>query len=220
MQQLADQLQAHFGARLQTCTVDREEVTIEVSNEDYLAVCKELRDHDSFRFRMLIDLCGIDYAHYGQVEWETEESSGKGFSRGVEAGVDTTVTWEKPRFAVVLHLLSVDHNHRVRVRSFVDEQVPMISSVTGLWPVANWFEREAFDLYGILFEGHSDLRRLLTDYGFVGHPFRKDFPLIGNVELRYDATQKRCVYEAVSIEPRVLVPRVIRHDQRYTEQGK
>ena len=219
MQQLADQLMAHFGARLQSCVLDRDEVTLEVSTEDYLGVCKELRNNKQFQFQQLIDLCGVDYAHYGHVEWTTEESSSSGFSRGVEdSGTLAAATWDKPRFAVVIHLLSVTNNHRVRVRAFVNEEVPLIDSLTSLWPVANWFEREAFDLYGILFDGHSDLRRLLTDYGFVGHPFRKDFPLIGNVELRYDATQKRCVYEPVSIEPRVLVPRVIRNDQRYTER--
>ncbi|MFN4290580.1 MAG: NADH-quinone oxidoreductase subunit C [Permianibacter sp.] len=214
--QLAEQLTAHFGARLQACVVDRDEVTIEVSREDYLGVCQELRDKEAFQFKQLIDLCGVDYSQYGATEWETEDASSAGFSRGVDRDQPRAASWSKPRFAVVVHLLSVSNNQRIRVRVFVDEQFPIVASVSELWPVANWFEREAFDLFGILFDGHNDLRRLLTDYGFVGHPFRKDFPLIGNVEIRYDAAQARCVYEPVSIEPRVLVPRVIRHDQRYS----
>lgn len=214
--QLAEQLTAHFGARLQACVVDRDEVSIEVSRDDYLGVCQELRDQENFQFKLLIDLCGVDYSQYGATEWETEDASSAGFSRGVDREQPREASWSKPRFAVVVHLLSVSHNQRVRVRVFADEQFPIVASVSELWPVANWFEREAFDMFGILFNGHNDLRRLLTDYGFVGHPFRKDFPLIGNVEIRYDAAQARCVYEPVSIEPRVLVPRVIRHDQRYS----
>jgi NADH-quinone oxidoreductase subunit C len=174
-----------------------------------------LRDVEAFGFKQLIDLCGVDYSAYGATEWATEDASGSGFSRGVENELPKEASWTGPRFAVVVHLLSISNNQRIRVRAFAEGDMPMVPSVADLWAVANWFEREAFDLYGILFDGHSDLRRILTDYGFVGHPFRKDFPLIGNVELRYDATQDRCVYEPVSIEPRVLVPRVIRHDQRY-----
>ncbi len=219
MQHLAEQLTAYFGARLQSIKVAHDEVSIEVANSDYLGVCQALRDHEPFQFKQLTDLCGVDYAHYGKTEWATEDASGSGFSRGVDAEQPREASWTGPRFAVVVHLLSITHNQRVRVRTFVDENVPVVASVTSLWPVADWFEREAFDMYGLLFDGHNDLRRLLTDYGFVGHPFRKDFPLSGNVELRYDATEGRCVYEPVTVEPRVLVPRVIRHDQRYGNQG-
>ncbi len=215
MSQLAEQLTAHFGERLQKITTDRNEVTIEVAANDYHDVCHQLRDVDSFGFKQLIDLCGVDYSAYGATEWATEEASGSGFSRGVTEELPKEASWTGPRFAVVVHLLSISNNQRLRVRVFAEGDMPVVASVSDLWAVANWFEREAFDLYGILFDGHNDLRRILTDYGFVGHPFRKDFPLIGNVELRYDATQQRCVYEPVSIEPRVLVPRVIRHDQRY-----
>ena len=163
------------------------EVTIEVPAAEYHAAGEKLRD--TVGFEQLIDLCGVDYAAYGDRPREGN------------------------RFAVVLHLLSVKHNWRLRVRSFcADDEFPVMQSLVDVWPVANWFEREAFDLFGILFEGHPDLRRILTDYGFVGHPFRKDFPLIGNVEVRYDAEQKRVVYQPVTIEPRVLVPRVIRDD--------
>ncbi len=215
MSQLSEQLSACFGERLQKVLVDRGEVTIEVVAANYLSVCQQLRDVDTFAFKQLIDLCGVDYSAYGSTEWATEDASGSGFSRGVEKALPKEASWDGPRFAVVLHLLSISNNQRIRVKVFAEGELPTVPSVVELWAVANWFEREAFDLYGILFEGHSDLRRILTDYGFVGHPFRKDFPLVGNVELRYDATQDRCVYEPVSIEPRVLVPRVIRHDQRY-----
>ncbi|MGH8030996.1 MAG: NADH-quinone oxidoreductase subunit C, partial [Luteimonas sp.] len=195
--------------------------------------CRALRDR--FGFEQLVDLCGMDYLGYGSGEWDTDVSS-QGYSRGVEGrgagrfkfGETTSRQMPEPqgdgdipqprqRFAAVAQLLSVQHNRRVRVSSFApDDALPILASVTDLWPVANWFEREAFDLFGIIFQGHPDLRRILTDYGFVGHPFRKDFPLIGNVEVRYDAERKRVVYEPVtSVEPRVLVPRVVRNDARY-----
>lgn len=220
MSQLSEQLSAQFGERLQKVVVDRDEVTIEVAASEYHSVCQQLRDVEAFGFKQLIDLCGVDYSAYGATEWATEDASGSGFSRGVDNELPKEASWTGPRFAVVLHLLSISNNQRIRVRVFAEGEMPLVASVCDLWAVANWFEREAFDLYGILFDGHSDLRRILTDYGFVGHPFRKDFPLIGNVELRYDATQERCVYEPVSIEPRVLVPRVIRHDQRYQARPK
>jgi NADH-quinone oxidoreductase subunit C len=163
-------------------------------------------------------VCGIDYLHYGYADWETEKATVNGFSRGVEFGIEHDST-SSYRFAIVYHLLSLQHNQRVRLRVPIhsDQHAPlMIDSVCSIWPSANWFEREAFDLYGILFKGHPDLRRILTDYGFVGHPFRKDFPLIGEVEVRYDATLKRVVYEPVtSVTPRTLEPKVIRHDHRY-----
>ena len=163
----------------------------------------------------MIDLAGVDYLDYGRAEWRTTAATASGFSRGVNRAAPHTLAGNK-RFAVVYQLLSIQHNWRLRVRVWCEElEDPMVESVTDIWPSANWFEREAFDLYGILFRGHPDLRRLLTDYGFIGHPFRKDFPLIGNVEVRYDAELKRVIYEPVTIEARTLVPRVIRHDNRY-----
>ncbi|MCW8807733.1 MAG: NADH-quinone oxidoreductase subunit C [Rhodanobacter sp.] len=217
---LAEQLVARFGDTLNVSSV-RQEVTAEVAAGDLIAVATALRDEPAFRFCELIDLCGIDYLGYGQTEWDTETVSGTGFSRGVEGQAQGRFTWaERPRgvnqprrFAAVIHLLSIEHNRRLRLRVFCeDDSLPMVPSLTLVWPGVNWFEREAFDLYGIIFDGHPDLRRILTDYGFVGHPFRKDFPLIGNVEVRYDPEQKRVIYEPVSIEPRVLVPRTIRND--------
>ncbi len=166
--------------------------TLEIRREDVLNVCRTLRDDPAFAYEQLMDLCGVDYLNYGK------EAPGR--------------TWRGPRFAVVYHLLSLKHNRRLRLRAFLDDEMPMIASVVEIWNSANWFEREAFDLFGIVFEGHPDLRRILTDYGFVGHPFRKDFPLIGQVEMRYDAEKQRVIYQPVSIEPRVLVPRVIREE--------
>ncbi len=217
---LVEHLTARFGETL-GIRVERNEATAELAAADLIAVATALRDEAPFRFTELVDLCGIDYLGYGQTEWDTRDVSWTGFSRGVEGEAMGRFTWaERPRgvspprrFAAVIHLLSIEHNQRLRLRVFcADDSLPVVPSVTGIWPGSNWFEREAFDLYGILFDGHPDLRRILTDYGFVGHPFRKDFPLIGNVEVRYDPTQKRVVYEPVSIEPRVLVPRVIRDD--------
>lgn len=217
---LAGRLAARFGDTLRV-TVVRNEVTAEVAAGDLLAVAKALRDEAEFRFSVYIDTCGIDYLGYGQTEWDTDTAQGEGFSRGVEGQAMGRFNWaERPRetgqprrFAAVIHLLSIEHNRRIRLRVFCeDDMLPVVPSLTGIWPGADWFERETFDLYGIIFEGHPDLRRILTDYGFVGHPFRKDFPLIGNVEVRYDPEQKRVIYEPVSIEPRVLVPRTIRND--------
>ncbi len=225
---LAEQLRARFGDKIAECIVhDYEvataEVTLVVAPEHLLDVARALRDEAPFRFEQLIDVCGVDYLSYGQVEWDTEDVSGEGFSRGVEGEGAGRFDWShRPRpghvprrFASVLHLQSVHHNRRLRLRCFApDDGLPAVPSVIELWPVANWFEREAFDLFGIVYEGHPDLRRILTDYGFVGHPFRKDFPLIGNVEVRYDAEQGRVIYQPVTIEPRVTVPRVVRHDSR------
>ncbi len=193
------------------------ELTIEVAASELKSVAAELRDGDGLKFDTLIDLAGIDYLTYGEDEWKTHSATGSGFGRGVhvahEAAPDAPV---QRRFAVVIHLLSVELNQRLRVRSYCDDgEPPVIDSVADVWAAANWFEREAFDLFGIFFRGHPDLRRLLTDYGFIGHPFRKDFPLSGHVEVRYDPEKGRVVYQPVSIEPRVLVPRVIRHDNRY-----
>jgi len=190
------------------------EVTLVVPADQLLAVCWKLRDHAAFRFEQLIDLCGVDYAAYGQAEWETLDASTTGFGRGVDRDLDLAVDDPK-RFAVVYHLLSLVYNRRLRLRVYAGGAQPMVDSVLPVWAAANWFEREAFDLFGILFRGHPDLRRILTDYGFIGHPFRKDFPISGQVEMRYDPAQGRVVYEPVSIEPRVLVPKVIRADSRY-----
>ena len=165
------------------------EVTVVVKAADYLAAMLTLRDDPSLQFEQLLDLCGVDYSSYGEG------------------------TWEGPRFAAVSHLLSLANNWRVRVRVFApDDEMPVLASVAGIWRSANWYEREAFDLYGILFEGHNDLRRILTDYGFIGHPFRKDFPISGYVEMRYDPEQKRVIYQPVTIEPREIIPRVIREE--------
>jgi NADH-quinone oxidoreductase subunit C len=189
------------------------EASIEIAKEDLLTIAQLLRDHENFQFETLIDLCGVDYAQYGITEWMTTAATGKGFDRAVDHSGEVKTKWEKPRFCVVYHLLSVTLNHRLRLKVFLDGDPPIIDSVTEIWPSANWYEREAFDLYGILFDKHPDLRRILTDYGFIGHPFRKDFPLSGTVEVRYDETQKRVIYEPVSIKPRVLVPKVIRAEK-------
>jgi NADH-quinone oxidoreductase subunit C len=194
------------------------EVTLIVPAARLIEVAWTLRDHPELRFEQLIDLCGVDYAAYGQSEWATEEASTTGFGRGVDRDQELAVD-DPNRFAVAYHLLSLVHNRRVRVRVYAGGAQPMVDSVVPVWASANWFEREAFDLFGILFRGHPDLRRILTDYGFVGYPFRKDFPLSGHVEMRYDPEQGRVIYEPVSIPPRVLVPRVIRADSRYVKTG-
>ena len=215
----ADKLQAllgeRFGERLTVSTSRAGEIEAEVAVDSLLDVCEALRDGDGLEFGMLIDVAGMDYLTYGMDEWRTLEATASGFSRGVNRGAPPAPVAER-RFAVVYHLLSVTRNHRLRLKCFAEAgDPPRVPSVTGLWPAANWFEREAFDLFGILFDGHPDLRRLLTDYGFIGHPFRKDFPLSGHVEVRYDPEQERVIYQPVSIEPRTLVPRVIRDDNRY-----
>ncbi len=197
------------------CECRFDELTIYIPSDNIVAVCKTLRD--KFGFEQLIDLCGVDYSEYGGSAWETKEASNNGFSRAVDGAGNMEPVPEGLRFAVVYHLLSIQHNQRLRIKVRLDADSPIIDSVTKVWNSANWFEREAFDLFGILFDGHEDLRRILTDYGFIGHPFRKDFPLIGNVEMRYDEDKKRVVYEPVSIEDRTLVPRVIRDDNRYSE---
>ena len=230
---LADRLRARFDGALVSVALPRGEVGIIFDAASWYDGCRALRDE--FGFEQLVDLCGVDYLGHGSDEWDTNVSS-EGFSRGVEGrgpgrfrfGETPSRQLPEPdgegaipaperRFATVVQLLSVQHNRRLRATVFApDDALPMVASVTDLWPVANWFEREAFDLFGIVFAGHPDLRRILTDYGFVGHPFRKDFPLIGNVEVRYDTERKRVVYEPVtSVEPRVNVPRVIRDDARY-----
>ncbi len=227
-QKLADTLRAAFADKIDTVTVEFNEVSIDVSAEYLLDVATELRDDTQFRFQQLVDLCGVDYSQFGRDEWQTAEASRTGFSRGVAASETTgrlqfgdeldSLAAQGKRFAAVYHLISYVHNQRLRLRVFApDDNFPVLSTVTGIWASANWYEREAFDLFGILFSGHPDLRRILTDYGFVGHPFRKDFPMVGHVEMRYDPERERVVYEPVSIEPRVLVPKVNREDHRYLE---
>jgi NADH-quinone oxidoreductase subunit C len=178
-----------LGDKVKTLVADRGELTLTVKAADYIAAATLLRDHAELKFEQLVDLCGVDYSHYKDEPWEG------------------------PRFCVVSHLLSVTKNWRLRLKVFCpDDDVPSVASLLDVWSSTNWFEREAFDLYGIIFEGHLDLRRILTDYGFIGHPFRKDFPVSGTVEMRYDAEQKRVIYQPVTIEPREITPRIIRED--------
>jgi NADH-quinone oxidoreductase subunit C len=182
-------LEAALGSKAVSLTVALGEVTVVVAAKDYIAACLILRDDAGLKFSECVDLCGVDYSTYGDG------------------------AWQGPRFAVVLHLLSIAHNWRVRLRSFCpDDDLPVIDSACPVWSSAGWYEREAFDLYGIVFEGHTDLRRILTDYGFIGHPFRKDFPVSGYVEMRYDPEQKRVIYQPVTIEPREITPRIIREE--------
>lgn len=221
LEQTAAAILTHLGEKVLAAPSVCGELTYEVAAENLLDVCTVLRDQPDLAFEMLIDVCGVDYLDYGKVEWATRQSSGKGFSRGVERSDAHPGNTDERRFAVVYHLLSVSRNVRVRLRVFAgNAQVPMVESVTGIWSSANWFEREVFDLFGILFRGHPDLRRILTDYGFIGHPFRKDFPLTGNVEVSYDSDKGRVAYQPVSIEPRTLVPKVIREDNRYSQDLK
>jgi NADH-quinone oxidoreductase subunit C len=221
---LAGRIAERFGEQLLRVPSRCGELSCEVALADLVDTCRALRDEPDFRFEQLIDLCGVDYLGYGGQEWQTQDATNTGFSRA--AGREVIVTepgevFPPRRFAVVYHLLSVSLNQRLRLRVYTGEaNPPLVPSLVGVWAVADWFEREAFDLYGILFEGHPDLRRLLTDYGFIGHPFRKDFPLSGNVEVRYDPERGRVVYQPVTIEPRTLVPRVIRDDHRWEPEIK
>ncbi len=189
LETLRQNLQTHLGDRLRSDTLALGELTIEVAADDYLEVMQTLRDQHDLGFEELIDLCGVDYSTFGNQPW-----AGK-------------------RFAVVVHLLSIAHNWRLRVRVFADDdEFPSVASVIDIWKSVEWFEREAFDLYGVVFPGHPDLRRILTDYGFIGHPFRKDFPISGHVEMRYDPEQARVIYQPVTIEPRENTPRIVRED--------
>ena len=216
---LAARLDERFGERVSVVPSRCRELTIEIGKDDLIEIATALRNEAGFGFEMLMDVCGVDYLSYGEGEWTTAAATGTGFSRGVQRApviLDEADAFDPRRFAVVYHLLSLQHNNRLRMRVFTgSENPPIVRSVVDIWNSANWFEREAFDLYGILFEGHPDLRRILTDYGFIGHPFRKDFPLIGNVEVSYDPDKGRVAYKPVSIEPRTLVPRVLRDDNRY-----
>ncbi|MBA3563173.1 MAG: NADH-quinone oxidoreductase subunit C [Gammaproteobacteria bacterium] len=231
---LAARLGERFNETLVRADSSCGELTCELAASDLRSACIALRDE--FGFELLMDVCGVDYLDYGATEWTSYRATETGFSRGVAR---REVAWasrplehpvpmespmpddlpshhDKPRFAAVYHLLSIRHNYRLRLRAYcLDDEAPVLPSVVDIWSSADWFEREAFDLYGILFDGHPDLRRILTDYGFIGHPFRKDFPLIGNVEVRYDPERGRVIYQPVTIEPRTLVPKVIREDSRY-----
>ncbi len=221
---LAGRMDDRFAGQVTRIDSSCGDLTYEVSKDDLIAVATALRDEADFAFEQLIDVCGVDYLTYGKDEWITESATGSGFSRGVERAaviLDECDHFDPRRFAAVYHLLSLRNNKRLRLRVFTgDSNPPIVPSLVEVWNSANWFEREAFDLFGILFDGHPDLRRILTDYGFIGHPFRKDFPLIGNVEVTYDAAKGRVVYQPVSIEPRTLVPRVIRDDIRYSADLK
>ena len=214
LQKLCTELKERFEKR--NCKVFEEvgELTLDVPRDQLVAIATELRDDESFLFQVLIDICGVDYAAYASTEWETTSASVTGFGRGVERASAISYSSDN-RFASIYHLLSITLNHRLRLRVYLDSDQPMVDSVSAVWPVANWYEREAFDLFGILYDGHPDLRRILTDYGFIGHPFRKDFPLVGHVEVHYDAEKQRVVYEPNTTENRTLVPRVIRTDNRY-----
>jgi NADH-quinone oxidoreductase subunit C len=198
LEKLSQSLQEVLGDRIQSLATDRGEVTLEVSAADYKAVARILRDAPALHFEQLIDLCGVDYSEYGG---------------------DGAAGRPALRFAAVSHLTSIKHNVRLRLRAFAsDDGFPVLDSIVDVWPSASWYEREAFDLYGIMFAGHPDLRRILTDYGFVGHPFRKDFPISGYVEMRYDPEQKRVVYQPVTVEPRENTPRIVR-ESHYGEVG-
>lgn len=221
---LAARVEARFGEQMNRVASTCGELTYEVDKADLIKVATALRNESEFGFEMLMDVCGVDYLTYGMDEWTTNSASGTGFSRGVETQaviLDEADEFDSRRFAVVYHLLSIQNNTRLRLRIYTgSDNPPIVNSVVDIWNGANWFEREAFDLYGILFDGHPDLRRILTDYGFIGHPFRKDFPVMGNVEVSYDAAEGRVAYKPVSIEPRTLVPRVIRDDNRYSADLK
>ena len=213
LNRLADRLRALLGERVRDSVIDRGELTLVVAGQDIVTVSETLRDTPDLAFKLLLDVSGIDYHTYGQADWRTHDATVSGFSRGVTRAQENVEVQPFPgRFGVVYHLLSVAHNLRLRVKVYLAEDPPRLPSVIDVWPAANWYEREAFDLYGILFEGHPDLRRILTDYGFIGHPFRKDFPLEGHVEVRYDEQSRRVIYQPVTIEPREITPRIIRED--------
>lgn len=221
---VTDLFSTHFGERVAVTGSRFGITTLQISPDNWLEVCRQLCDRPEFDYAQLTDLCGLDYLGYGATEWTTADATAEGFSRGVSGLGPGRFNWaQRPesahverRFVVVVHLLSVRHNRRLRLHCLPpDEDMPIVPSLVEVWPSADWYEREAFDLFGIVFEGHPDLRRIMTDYGFTGHPFRKDFPLIGNVAVRYDPEKKRVIYEPVEIEPRVLVPRVLRDDSRF-----
>jgi NADH-quinone oxidoreductase subunit C len=213
---LARTIEAQLGERARRIHSLPDELAYEVDDAHLQSVCWVLRDSADLQFQLLMDVTAVDYLQFGCDEWQTNSATHSGFSRGRVAPRSAHLPAGETRFAVLYQLLSVSHNHRLRLRvPCTTAEEPAVDSLIDVWASANWFEREVFDLFGISFRGHPDLRRILTDYGFIGHPFRKDFPLSGNVEVRYDADKKRVVYQPVSIEPRVLVPKVIRDDNRY-----
>lgn len=215
LQTLQEKLEQHLLDKIVNVKLELNELTLEIEKQDFLLVAQLLRNHDDFQFQQLIDLCAVDYLVYGKDEWTTESASSTGFERGRQdiKEVYSEGTCEpNRRFAVVYHLLSITLNQRLRLKVFANDETMMLPSVVAVWNGADWFEREAFDLFGILFEGHPDLRRILTDYGFIGHPFRKDYPVIGDLEMIYDEEQQQCIYQPVTIEERILVPKVIRKE--------
>ncbi|MDZ7790219.1 MAG: NADH-quinone oxidoreductase subunit C [Xanthomonadales bacterium] len=225
-QALAQSLSDILGERIASMTEQCGRLVVEIPRDHWLDAAWLLRDEPDLAFEQLIDLCGVDYLGYGDDEWETAEATGQGYSRAADELGPGRFSWEERpeaeeiqnRFAAVVQLLSLRHNRRVCLRCYApDNEFPVLPSLIEVWNSVNWYEREAFDLYGIVFEGHPDLRRIMTDYGFIGHPFRKDFPLIGNVTVRYDEDKGRVVYEPVEIEPRVTVARVVRRDSRYVD---
>ena len=230
-QALVESIQAVLGDRVVSVAAAHGEITLVVNARDLLEAMSALRDRAELRFEQLMDLCGVDYSAFGTAAGEAaavdrfDDAAPSGAGVASVAGVTSPEGAPVPpadgaRFAVVYHLLSLANNRRLRVRTFAAaDDFPVVDSVTGIWPSANWFEREAFDLYGIVFDGHPDLRRILTDYGFIGHPFRKDFPLSGNVEMRYDPDQQRVIYQPVTIEPREITPRIVREENYADSEG-
>ena len=213
-EQLNDLIDQYLNSFEIVKTNDDTSITLELKKDDLIEICSLLKNTDALNFSMLIDICGIDYLHYGVGDWETTKATASGYSRAVQQNTiipDPDEKYQEKRFAVIYHLLSIDKNWRIRLKTFTgSENPPIVQSVTGIWNSADWFEREAFDLFGIYFDGHPDLRRILTDYGFIGHPFRKDFPLSGNLEVFHDDLEEKVKYRPVSITTRPTVPKVIR----------
>ena len=212
-------IEEHLGS-LSEVKINPDMISLEVDKENLVKVMLILKNEKELYYQQLTDLCAVDYSQFENTEWETVDATETGYSRGVDSNTHGRISFGEniegmntnDRFCIVYHLLSLENNSRIRIKTFINDDPPIIPSITSIWDSANWYEREAFDLFGILFEGHPDLRRILTDYGFIGFPFRKDFPLIGNTQVRYDPELKRVISEPVDIEPRVLVPRVIRKD--------
>lgn len=211
---LGSRIRERFSGIIKICDQQCDEVTIELAEQDLQETCLALRDEPAFEFKQLIDITCVDYLAYGKSEWETTNATSDGFDRGANRLEDLTMPDGALRFVVVYHLLSLSNNQRLRIKVRLAEERLVLDSVTSVWPCANWYEREVYDLFGVVFKGHNDLRRILTDYGFVGHPFRKDFPVSGHVQVRYDEASARVVYEPVDIEPRINIPKVIRPIQR------
>jgi len=213
-EQLNDCIDQYLNSFEIVKTNDGTSITLELKKDDLIEICSLLKNTEALDFSMLIDVCGIDYLHYGIGDWETTKATTSGYSRAVQQNTiipDPDEKYQEKRFAVIYHLLSIDKNWRIRLKTFTgSENPPIVQSVTGIWNSADWFEREAFDLFGIYFDGHPDLRRILTDYGFIGHPFRKDFPLAGNLEVFHDDLEQKVKYRPVSITTRPTVPKVIR----------